>query len=153
MEIALRLLAGHPFFKDLDESWLAMIAPLATSERFEDGEYILREGQDADEFFLIQAGQVALEIYTPGHGVLTVETIGAGETLGWSWMIPPHQWRFDAKAVGLTRTIMINGKRLRELCEANHDLKNEMLIRVTQLIAHRLHATRTQLMGIHATHG
>ena len=153
MEITLSLLAGHPFFKDFDESLLQQIAPLATGERFEDGEYILREGQDADEFYLIQAGQVALEIYTPGRGVLTVETIGAGDTLGWSWMIPPHQWRFDAKAVGLTRTIRIDGKRLRDLCEEDHDLKNEMLIRVTQLIAHRLHATRTQLMGIHPTHG
>ena len=152
MKIALRLLAEHPFFKDLDESLLKLIAPLATSERFEDGEYILREGQDANEFYLIQAGQVALEIYTPGRGVLTVETIGAGETLGWSWMIPPHQWRFDAKAVGLTRTMMIDGKRLRALCEENHSLKNEILIRVTQLIAHRLHATRSQLMGTHATH-
>jgi CRP-like cAMP-binding protein len=152
MENALSLLAGHPFFRDLDESLLERIAPLASGERFEDGEYILREGQDADEFYLIQTGQVALEIYTPGRGVLTVETIGAGETLGWSWMIPPHQWRFDAKAVGLTRTIMIDGRRLRALCEEDPDLKNEILIRVTQLIAHRLHATRSQLMGIHATH-
>lgn len=152
MENLLSLLAGHPFFKDLDQSLLERIAPMAGGERFEDGEYILREGQDADEFYLIQAGQVALEIYTPGRGVLTVETIGAGETLGWSWMIPPHQWRFDAKAVGLTRTIMIDGRRLRALCEEDHGLKNEMLIRVTQLIAHRLHATRSQLMGIHATH-
>src|SRR5207237_1795424 len=125
MEIALSLLAGHPFFKDLDASLLKLIAPLATSERFEDGEYILREGQNANEFYLIQAGQVALEIYTPGRGVLTVETIGAGETLGWSWMIPPHQWQFDARAVGLMRTMMIDGKRLRDLCEENHSLKNE----------------------------
>ena len=153
MEITLTLLAGHPFFKGLDASLLKLIAPLATAERFEDGEYILREGQDADEFYLMQTGQVALEIYTPGRGVLTVETIGMGDTLGWSWMIPPHQWRFDAKAVGLTRTIRIDGKRLRVLCEENHELKNEMLLRVTQLIAHRLHATRSQLMGIHATHG
>ena len=153
MEISVPLLAGQPFFKDLDAALLRLIAPLATAERFEDGEYILREGQDADEFYLIQAGQVALEIYTPGRGVLTVETIGEGETLGWSWLIPPHQWRFDAKAVGLTRTIRVDGKQLRALCEENHELKNEMLIRVTQLIAHRLHATRSQLMAIHPTHG
>jgi CRP/FNR family transcriptional regulator, cyclic AMP receptor protein len=152
MEIQPRTLAEHPFFSGLSEPLLELIAPLATSERFEDGEYILREGQDADEFYLIQSGQVALEIYTPANGVLTVETIGAGEALGWSWMIPPHQWRFDARAIGMTRAVMIDGKRLRAACEENHDLKNELLIRVTQLIAHRLHATRSQLMGIHATH-
>src|SRR6476660_9713455 len=108
MEINARRLAEHPFFKGLDEDDMEEIARLAASERFEDGEYILRENQEADEFYLIQTGQVALEIYAPDRGVITVETIGAGDTLGWSWLIPPHQWRFDAKAIGLTRTIRID---------------------------------------------
>lgn len=149
MEINAHGLAAHPFFKGVDEDDLELIAPLAASERFEDGEYILRENQDANEFYLIQTGQVALEIFAPDRGVINVETIGAGDTLGWSWLIPPYEWRFDAKAIGLTRAMVIDGRRLRALCEENHRLKSEMLIRVTQLIAHRLHATRSQLMGIH----
>jgi CRP/FNR family transcriptional regulator, cyclic AMP receptor protein len=152
MKINARRLAEHPFFNGLDEDDLELIAPLAASERFEDGEYILRENQEAGEFYLIQSGQAALEISKLDRSVITVETIGAGDTLGWSWLIPPHQWRFDAKAIGLTRTIRIDGRRLRALCEENHRLKSELLVRVTQLIAHRLHATRKQLMGIHGDH-
>ena len=148
MEINARLLAEHPFFAGLDPQCLEQLVPLASAERFEDGEYILREGQSADEFYLIQSGQAALEIYTPDRGVITVETIGAGDTLGWSWLIPPHQWRFDARAVGLTRVTAIDGKQLRQLCEKDQTLKSEMLIRVTQLIAHRLYATRSHLMGL-----
>ncbi|HXG90801.1 MAG TPA: cyclic nucleotide-binding domain-containing protein [Blastocatellia bacterium] len=150
MKIDKRVLAAHPFFEGLDEQFIQIIASLAASERFEDGEYLFREGETADVLYLIQHGHVALEVYSAERGVVTVETIGAGDALGWSWLIPPYNWRFDARAVGLTRAIAVDGERLRELCQKDSDLNREMLMRITQIIAHRLHATTLQLLGVAA---
>jgi CRP-like cAMP-binding protein len=147
MRIEIATLTEQPFFKGIDRRFIEMIAPLATLERFEDGEYLFREGEEADQLYLILQGRVALEAYSETRGAVAVEKIETGDALGWSWLIPPHQWRFDARAAGLTRAIAIDGRALRLLCEKNFDLNREMLMRVTQIIAHRLHATTSQLLA------
>ena len=38
---------------------------------------------------LIDKGAVTLESFVPGRGVTTVQTIGTGDALDWSWLFPP----------------------------------------------------------------
>src|ERR1035438_8258989 len=102
METLERIVAEHPFFAGLEEQYIQLLAGCASNVRFEGGKYILREGEEASQFFLIRHGRVALEISAPHRGRLTVETLGEGDILGWSWLIPPYHWRLDARAVDLT---------------------------------------------------
>ena len=76
-----------------------------------------QEGKEANTRYLIREGKVALEVVAPGHGSLTIETLGGGDMLGWSWLIPPYRSRFDARAVEMTRAIALDGKCLRAKCE------------------------------------
>jgi CRP-like cAMP-binding protein len=92
---------------------------------------------------------VALEIVAPQRGPIIVETLGEGDILGWSWLIPPYNWHFDARAVELTRAIALDGKCLRTKCEADHDLGYELLKRFTNIMEQRLEATRLQLLDIY----
>ena len=46
-----------------------------------------------------------------------IETIGAGDLLGWSWMFPPYVWHFTARAIEPTTAIFFYGSILREYCE------------------------------------
>lgn len=143
------LLAEHPFFKGLSEENIQLLTGCASNVVFKAGEVIRREGDAANEFFVIRQGKVALEIYTPERGQVVLQTIGAGEIFGWSWLIPPYQWRFDARAIDLTRALALDGQCLRNKFEANPRLGYELLKRVTQVFAERLLATRLQLLDVY----
>lgn len=142
-------LAKHPFFADLDAETLDLISGCAANVRFNPGEYIFREGEPADRFYIIRFGRISLEINTPSRGPHALQTLGEGEVLGWSWLIPPHRWRFDSRAIELVRAIGLDGRCLRAKCDENHELGYRLLARFSSVMAKRLEATRLQLMDIY----
>ena len=84
---------------------------------FYPGERLLSEGDAADEFFLIRRGAVAIETEVPGRGTVTLETLGPGEILGWSWLVPPYRSAFGARALDAVHVIALDGACLRGKCE------------------------------------
>ncbi len=143
------ILAAHPFFADLSPGHLQVLVGCASNVRFEAGQYIFKEGEEANSFYLIRHGKVALEIPAAARGTVTLQTIGEDDVLGWSWLFPPYRWHFDAKALELTRTIALDGKCLRDKCEEDHDLGYELVKRFAQIIEQRLQATRLQLLDVY----
>jgi len=144
------VLAGHPFFSGMDPRYLQLAVGCAANVRFNAGELIFREGHQAEHFYLIRAGKVALEIHVPGRGSVTVQALGAGEILGWSWLVPPYNWRFDGRAAEMTRAIVFDGKCLREKCEEDHELGYELQKRVIAILGEHLDATRFRLLDVYS---
>ena len=153
METLEPILARHPFFAGLEPRHLALLVGCASNVRFAAGEFLFRAGEAADRFFLVREGHVAIEIVPPGAPPHTVQTVGTGDVLGWSWLVPPYQWRFDARAVEDTRALALDGRCLRGKCEADHDLGYELLRRVAQVMEERLQATRLQLLDVYGVRG
>ena len=143
------VLAEHPFFQGLAPEYLRVLVGCASNVRFESGQQLFREGEEANEFYLIRHGKVALEVYVPGRGSITIQTLGVGEILGWSWLVPPYQWRFDARAVELVRAIALDGKCLRTKCEDDPRLGFALLKRFAHVMTERLQATRLQLLDVY----
>jgi CRP/FNR family transcriptional regulator, cyclic AMP receptor protein len=143
------LLAEHPFFSRLDARFIELLVGCASNVRFEAGQYVFREGEDANQFYIIRRGHVALEIFAPGRGPLAVQTVGEGEIVGWSWLIPPYHWHSSARAVELTRAFALDAACLRKKCEEDHDLGYELFKRFTPIIVDRLQATRLQLLDLY----
>ena len=112
-----------------------------------------REGDPADEFYLIRAGQIALEVFTPQLGARRILTVHEGEVLGSSWLVAPYVWKFDARAVTPVRLIAIDGKCLRRKCEDDFEMGYRLFQRVSQLIEDRLAATRMQLLDLYRRQG
>ena len=143
------ILKEHSFFKDLKLEYLDFIVGCASNVNFKAGEMILREGGEADKFYLIRHGMVAIDIPITKHRSTTIQTIKEGEILGWSWLIPPYQYRFNARAVEDTRATALDGKCLRDKCEENHDLGYELLKRLANVFTQRLEVTRMQLLDMY----
>ena len=150
METLERIIAEHPSFSGLRPEYTELVTGCASNTRFDSGTYLFKEGEEANEFFLIREGHVALEIFAPQRKPIIVQTVGAGEILGWSWLMPPYHWRFHARAVEPTRAFAFDGKCLRTKCEQNHDLGYELLKRLAAIIGQRLEATRLQLIDVYA---
>ena len=143
------VLARHPFFADLDAQALNLIAGCATNLRFNPGDYVLREGDPAEHFYIIRSGRISVEVSAPGRGPHTLQTLGEGEVLGWSWLIAPHRWHFDGRATERVRAIGLDAECLRRKCEEEHQLGYRLLSRLTGVMAKRLKAARLQLMDVY----
>lgn len=149
MENLERYLAEHSFFKDIEPQYLKLLVGCASNVRFQPGQFLFRCGEEANNFYLIRHGRIAVELFAPNRGAITVQTVSEGEILGWSWLIPPYRWHFDAKATELTRAIALDGKCLRTKCEADHSLGYELLKRFSYILSQRLEATSLQLLDIY----
>lgn len=143
------VLAEHPFFQGLQPGDLQLIAGCASNVRFEAGEYLFRAGDPADSFHLIRHGRVALEVSSPGRGPITILTVGEGEVLGWSFLVPPYRKQFDARALELTRATAFDGVCIRRKCDEDPRLGYDLLKRFAQVIGQRLQAARLQLLDVY----
>lgn len=152
METLDRTLVDLPLFRGMKPEHLAEIAGCASNVRIGPGEFAAHRGHPADRFWIVRQGQLAVEIHAPARGVLTVQTIGENEVLGWSWLVPPHHWHFDVRAITLTRALMFDGRCLRAKIEHDHELGYELLKRFAQLIVQRLEATSLQLVDVYGDH-
>ena len=150
MESLERIIAECPFFSGLNKEYLDLVVGCASNVRFEAGAYVFREGTPADTFYLVREGKVAVEVFAPHRKPKVVATIGSGEILGWSWLLPPYVWKFNGHALQTTRAIALDGKCLRGKCEQNHDLGYEILKRLVQIIEYRLDEARFQLVDVYA---
>jgi CRP-like cAMP-binding protein len=113
------------------------------------GEYLFREGEQADVFYVIRHGSVALELHVPAREAVTIETLHQGDLLGWSWLFPPYRWEFDGRAREDTALISFDGACLRGKCDADHQLGYDVMSRFAQVIIARLQATRLRLLDVY----
>ncbi len=143
------LLAEHPFFAGLPEDTLELIGGCGVNVRFGEDERILTENDPADTFYVLRSGRVAIEVDNPRQGPLVIETIGPGELLGVSWLLPPYRWSYDGRAVEPTSAVAIDAACLRGKCDDDPELGYEMFKRFAGLVRDRLHATRLQLLDLY----
>lgn len=140
------LLRDHRFFTGADPEHLAMLAGCAQHVAFPLGAYLFRAGTSADRFFLIRDGVVALETSAAGGVQVVVQTLGAGDVAGFSWLIERRSWQFDGRAVERTRAVELDGACLRWKCRAEPKLGFELMQRFARLACDRLQATRQRVV-------
>ena len=149
LEVVLR---QHPFFQGMEDKHVELIAGCARNVRFDEGHVIFREGDPADHFYLIREGLASVQLSIPNRGLTTVQTVGEGDVLGWSWLFPPHRWHFDARTQRPTHALAFDGACLRRKCEEDHDLGYQIFRRFTQIVTERLEVTRLQLLDLYGNH-
>jgi CRP-like cAMP-binding protein len=140
--------ASHAFLQGLSQRHLMILATGVRPFTAAPGEYLGREGDSARAFFLIQSGHVALETQRSGQGGVRVQTVGQGEVVGWSWIVPPYRWQFDCRAVDQVQGLSFAAEWLRDQCEQDHELGYHLMKHLLAVIASRLAATRKQGPGI-----
>ena len=148
MEPLERTLAQHPFLAGLDRRCLRELAGLASPRSFEPHQMIFHEGNPANECYLVCRGKVGIETALLGCEAIVIQTLGAGDVVGWSWLLPPYEWHYNARALEPTEVIALDGKALRGRCEEDHDLGYEIMKRFAVVIVGRLAATRERLLHL-----
>jgi len=143
------LLDDSPFFHDLSAPALAHVSGCARTARFDAGETMFRAGQAANTFYLVRHGRVSIELHNPSRGTITLDTVHDGEIVGWSWLVPPYVWTFDARAAESTSVVAFDGACLRGKCDADPGLGYALMQRTAQVMYERLQAARVQLLDMY----
>lgn len=146
------IIEKHPFLEGLNPDLVSILTGCARNRKYEAGEYLTREGEEAEHFCLLRNGRVALRIHHASAGGLTIQTVGGGDVVGWSWLIAPHRYRFDAQALEPTMVIEFDGKCLREKCAVNNALGYELFKRVSEALLKRIDAMHLQLLDVYRSH-
>jgi len=149
MQTLEQLIAVAPVFAGLAPDHLGLIAGCGRNTHVDPGTFLLREGDPANRFFLIRRGAVSLEVHAPGRASLRIETLGAGEVVGWSWLFEPFRWQLDGRAIELCELIEFDGACLRGKCDIDHELGYQLMRRFARNIVDRLQATRLQLLDVY----
>jgi CRP/FNR family cyclic AMP-dependent transcriptional regulator len=144
-----QLVAAHPLLTGLPGDAVANVAACARNVAFSPGDLLLAEGDIADTFYLVRRGRVAIEVHSPGRGQIVIETVGPDAVVGWSWLVPPYQWHFDARAVGSVGAVAIDGACLRQKAEADPALGYALMKRVTTILLDRLQMTRLRVLDLY----
>jgi len=145
-----RAVAAHPFLLAMSEHHIRLLADCAMQTHFSTGQVIFREGETANRFYLIENGKVALESSGGGDEPVTIDLIGSGDLLGWSWLFPPYVWHFSARAIEPTTALFFYGTVLREYCEKDPSLGFELFRRMSEVMTRRLQSARAKLLKVYA---
>jgi len=146
-------LGDHPFLRGMADGHLAVLSRVCWVAPVRQGHLLFAEGDTAHRFWLIRSGHVALDLQAPGERQLIVETLGQGDLLGLSWLVPPYQWQFSATAVHDTMTFEFNADEVRAVCESDPGLWYQLLQRVMSAASSRLQATRVRMLDLYAASG
>jgi CRP/FNR family cyclic AMP-dependent transcriptional regulator len=145
-----QLAAEVPLLADLEPSARALVAGCASTAHFAGGEFLAREGAPANTFFALREGRVALEVRGPARAIV-IETLGAGQVCGWSWLFAPYQWQFDVRALEPVRALAFDAACLRGKIEADDALGYALMRRFAPVMLERLQATRLRLVDVYGS--
>ena len=145
-DVAVPALAGHRFLRDMPALHLAFLAEVTSLVTVPARHRFFEAGGVAKHFWLIRAGQIAVDLRAPGDGRAVIETLGRGDMLGVSWFFPPFQWQFGAVAVQPAELFECDAAAVRGRCETDPAFGYEFTRRMIMVAAKRLQATRIHLV-------
>jgi len=149
----LGMLKEHEFLKGMSDAFIEQLAEIAVPQTYFPNDYLFHTGSPATACYLVRSGHLGIEIHDPSRGSVTLETIGPNKVLGWSWLVPPHKWTFDARAYETSRVIALPAPSLLSVLEASPESACEFYKRFIAVVADRLQHARMQLLDLYGSRG
>lgn len=145
------VLQAIPWFQELDPVHFEKLTQISHLCLWEAGQEVFREGEEEDYLYVVVEGRIAIEMTVPSRGKVRVYTAEPMDIVGWSSVTPVVRQRTaSARAVLPSRMVCIDAKKLRALCDEDHDLGYVVMRRMANVVASRLLVTRLQLLDMFA---
>ncbi len=143
------MLRKHHFVEAFEPAHVNKLAELARKVSFERDHMFFHEGDECSEFYMIVSGLVALEMEEPGT-TLRVQTLSAGDELGWSALLMASGKHFQARALERVEALAFDGPALLAACREDPAFGFAFMHRLLGVVAGRLQATRLQLHDMYS---
>jgi CRP-like cAMP-binding protein len=148
MDDLARVLSAHPFVAELAPEHAEFLVGCTRNVRYRPNEFLIREGDREDTLFLIRQGSVAIEMPQPGGEPITVETLGAGDVLGVSLLVPVAA-HLGCRARETVLALAIDSACLHRKMEADPRLGYAIAMRLLERTYTRLDRARLQHLDVY----
>jgi CRP-like cAMP-binding protein len=146
------MIAPHPnLLECLSAAHRAAVVADAVPVTYPPGTQLFRAADPAVGCWLIRAGHVALRTDVPGRGQVTIQTLGANDVLGLSWLIPPHRWHFTATTSTEVTALQLDTARLRARADADPAFGYRLVVAMFEILLSRLQSTRARLLDMYGS--
>ena len=142
-----KLLAEQSFFSDFSREDRSFLAGTAREQTLDKNAILFNQRTPAREFYLVLSGLISLKVPAIEGPELVLQKVGAGSVLGWSWLIAPYQWSFQAEADEDSELLVFDGQVILARCEAEPTFGYEVLKRFSTLMSERLAYSRERMMA------
>jgi len=139
-------LSNHAFFSGMDNSFVKFLSDSVTELQIPKGSVLFQYGKPADKFYLLRKGQVSVHVPALMGPTLDIQTLGEDQILGWSWLIPPYRWNFQARALEDSDLLEFDGSAILTRCEEDPKFGYDVFKRFAELMSKRLDAARQKMM-------
>jgi CRP/FNR family transcriptional regulator, cyclic AMP receptor protein len=141
-----RIVGAEPILRGLPPDQITVLAAASQHVSVPAGHRLFEEGAPADRFWIIDAGEVGLDVLVPGHGRRTITMLGRGDVVGLSWLMPPYLWQFGAVCTRPVQAFEFDARAVRAACADNPELGYAVATRFIGIILRRLQSTRACLL-------
>jgi CRP-like cAMP-binding protein len=141
-----QFLKEHPVFHRLSEPYMKQLAAHMDVVSISPGEVLFREGEAAEQFFLVMEGTVDLFAHLEGDQDQWIQMIDVGEVIGWSWLVAPYKWTFSARSREGAMLMRFDAVAIRELCDRDPAFGYGTMKQICSLMLERLTKVRSQML-------
>jgi len=135
---------GKLLHRDLDSRTAEKMLQLGIEARYEPGEFLFCAHDESGQFYFITSGSIAIEKPGPERAI-RIETLHAGDFLGWSALLGSGTRHFQARALTRVAALTFDGDLIRKTCEDDPRFGYALMRRLLFVATERLDATRMQI--------
>jgi CRP-like cAMP-binding protein len=133
-------------FKGLSKPQLDVVARIAKEDSVEVGREIFKEGQDAQNLFILREGAIELTTTVEKGFELPIALLRMpGDIFGSSALVPPFKYNLSARCAESGSLLTIGQTDLLGLMNEDHDLERTVLMNLVAYFLDRLKETRNEL--------
>ena len=141
----------------LTDSMMEKLIPLVERIHLNEQDYLFRQGDLAEKFFMLNRGKVLLEQRISDKMTVSIESIRPGYSIGWSSMMtgglqPYSRYTSDAICKEPCELFAISGEDLNNLLDSDHDMGYMISRRLIRVISRRLRHRTEQFIRIIKQH-
>jgi CRP/FNR family cyclic AMP-dependent transcriptional regulator len=140
------VLAATSLFRGLEDAELDEVARLTEPFELRAGELLFRQGERAEQLYVLEAGHMDVTARLPGDREMLRSRVGAGDVLGELSLVAGGKRTASARAVETTRGLLINQDAFRRLRMSLRPAGAAVMRRLCGLVCARLRA-RCEALG------
>ncbi len=143
------LLSKTEIFEGLDQAQLNAVKDCCRIKKFNEGERICKEGEEATVLRAVIEGKMDVRFDLPGgksSEEMTIATISDGKSIGWSSFVPPYKYRLSVYCSSKgCQAIEIDKAGLIKVFETNSLIGYRVMTNVAKIIGTRFHQLQDEV--------
>lgn len=142
------LIKKFALIEGFSDQQVDVLRPLIQDVRFQTGEVIFNQGEQANFLYFVLDGRVAIQFNPEDGPVLTVSEVDQGGVFGWSAALGSSVYTSSAVCITCGHFIRMEGAELKNLCQEHPETGILILNRLAGVIAQRLRGTHEQVVAL-----